>query len=143
MTFICPVCEIDPTSHSLKNLGTRNDVTYFYTRPAIATKYDDYKGILHHYNGVLSENANNWIWVFDCKGFTTKHLFEIQVGIGLAKLITQKFSHNLNQILIINPTWHVKTVIDLVSPFLNKKLRSIIVIQKKENDNEYYDNTFN
>jgi hypothetical protein len=133
MTFICPICEADPTSHSLKNLGTKNNITYFYTRPAIATKYNDYKGILYHYNGVLSENVNNWIWVFDCKGFTTKHLFEIQVGIGLAKLITQNFSHNLDKILIINPTWHVKTIIDLVSPFLNKKLKSIIVIQNKEN----------
>lgn len=133
MTFICPVCEIDSSSHSLKNLGTKNGVTYFYTCPAIATKYDDCKGIIFHYNGVLSENQNNWIWVFDCKGFTTKHLFEIQVAISLAKLISQNFSHNLDKILIINPTWHVKNIIDLVSPFLNKKLRSIIVIEDSQN----------
>jgi len=126
--FICNICADDPTSHSFKNIGINDNITYYYTCPAKASKYYDADGIIYHYDGVLSENTNKWIWVFDCQDFTTKHLLEINVGIKLAKLITNKFSHNLEKILIINPTWHIKTVIELVSPFLNRHIKSIITI---------------
>ena len=49
-----------------------DSVVYYYTCPAKATKYNDVVGITQHYDGVLSENNNQWIWVFDCKKFTTK-----------------------------------------------------------------------
>jgi hypothetical protein len=131
MVYKCEICEQDPSSHSLKKLGSKNGITYFYTRPSSASKYNDVDGILKHYDGVLSENTESWIWVFDCKGFDMKHLMEIKVGICLAKLSqhfgqSQKFSHNLQNILIVNPTWHVKTVLDLVSPFLNMRMKSLI-----------------
>lgn len=126
--FSCKICEDDPTSHSLKNMGVIDNITYYYTCPAKATKYYDTEGIIDHYDGVLSENKNKWTWVFDCEGFNTKHLLEINVGIQLAKLITNKFSHNLDKIIIINQTWHVKIVLDLLKPFMNKHMKSIITI---------------
>lgn len=126
MTYVCKICEDDPTSHSLKNIGIRDNITYYYTCPAKATKYYDTDGIIEHYDGVLSENTNQWVWVFDCEDFTMKHLLEINVGIQLAKLITNKFSHNLVSIVVINPTWHIKTVIELIYPFLNNHIKSII-----------------
>jgi hypothetical protein len=117
MPYTCKVCEDDPSSHSFKNIGTINNITYYYTCPAKATKYNDVVGITQHYDGVLSENNNQWIWVFDCKKFTTKHLLEVNVGIELAKLISTKFSSSLTSILIINPTWHILVVMKLVTPF--------------------------
>lgn len=128
MSFRCKICEEDPTSHSLKNLGIYDDIAYFYTCPAQATKYNDATGIIEHYDGVLSENTNKWAWIFDCKDFETKHLLEINVAIQLAKLITNKFSHNLERIIIINQTWHIKLLLDLVYPFLNGHMKSIITI---------------
>ena len=121
MVYKCEICEQDPSSHSIKNLGTKNGITYFYTRPSSATKYNDVDGILKHYDGVLSENTEPDL----------KHLMETKVGICLAKLSqhfgqSQKFSHNLQNILIVNPTWHVKTVLDLISPFLNVRMKSLI-----------------
>lgn len=127
--YSCAICENDPTSHSFKNIGIHNNTTHYYTCPAKASKYYDTDGIIGHYDGVLSENENNWTWIFDCEGFSTKHLLEINVGIQLAKLITKKFSHNLDRIVIINPTWHVKLVLYLVKPFLNDHVNSIITIQ--------------
>jgi hypothetical protein len=128
MTFICPDCERDPQSHSFKNLGVQDGVTYFYTCPAKAKRYNDADGIINHYDGVLSENKTDWIWVFDGEGFGTKHLLEINVGIKLTKLITQKYTGNLKKIIIINPSWNIKLVLDLLQPFLNNKLRSKIEI---------------
>jgi hypothetical protein len=121
MVYKCEICEQDPSSHSLKKLGSKNGITYFYTRPSSASKYNDVDGILKHYDGVLSENIEPDL----------KHLMETKVGICLAKLSqhfgqSQKFSHNLQNILIVNPTWHVKTVLDLISPFLNVRMKSLI-----------------
>ena len=131
MPYTCKVCEDDPLSHSFKNIGTINNITYYYTCPAKATKYNDVVGITQHYDGVLSENNNQWIWVFDCKKFTTKHLLEVNVGIELAKLISTKFGSSLTSILIINPTWHILVVMKLVTPFLNNHMKSIIKILGK------------
>jgi len=126
MPYICKICEDDPTSHSFKNLGIRDNIAYYYTCPAKATKYNDTEGIIEHYDGVLSENTNKWVWIFDCEDFTMKHLLEINVGIQLAKLITNKYSTNLLSIVIVNPTWHIKIVIELIYPFLNNHMKSII-----------------
>ena len=131
MPYTCKICEDDPSSHSLKNIGTIDNVTYYYTCPAKATKYNDVVGITEHYDGVLSENKNRWTWVFDSSKFTAKHLLEVNVAIQLAKLISSKFSSSLDSIIIINPTWHILVVIRLVNPFLNSHMKSIIKIVGK------------
>lgn len=131
MPYTCKICDNDPSSHSLKNIGIIDNITYYYTCPAKATKYNDVVGITEHYDGVLSENTNRWIWVFDCNKFSAKHLLEINVGIQLAKLISTKFSSTLDSIIIINPTWHILVVMRIVKPFLNSHMKSIIKISGK------------
>ena len=128
MSYICEICKDDPTSHSLQNIGMLHDIVYYYTCPSKATKYYDTVGIVDHYDGVLSKNNHSWVWIFDCNGLNLKHLLEINVGIQLASLISTKFSHNLLKIIIINPTWHIKVILHLVSPFLNNHMKSIITI---------------
>jgi len=128
MPYECKICQNEPSSHSFKNIGTTNNVTYYYTCPAKATMYYDADGITEHYDGMLSENENRWIWVFDCNKFTTKHLLEIDVAVKLAKLISNKFSSTLDSIVIINPTWHIFVIMRLVNPFLNNHVKSIIKI---------------
>lgn len=134
MPYECRVCREDPSSHSLKDLGTRDEVTLFYTCPANATKYNDTAGIINHYDGVLGENKKDWIWIFDGKGFGAKHMMEIGTGIALAKLITNKYGHNLKKIIIINPSWNIKTVLEIVTPFLSPRLRNLITMRKNESD---------
>ena len=58
MPYTCKICENDPLSHSFKNIGTINNISYYYTRPSEATRYNDVVGITEHYDGVLSENKN-------------------------------------------------------------------------------------
>ena len=127
MPYICPFCQINPSSHSLKKIE-KDDALYFYTCPAKATLYYDVKSILNHYKGVLSEipEDKEWTWIFDSEGFTIEHAMQTTVAIEIAKLIST-FS-NLKKIIIINPVFYITTVHTLVSPFLNKKLRDNIVI---------------
>lgn len=128
--FFCEICKKDPTSHSFTKLKESDGISYFYTKPSIATKYYDTEGIVKHYDGVLSENNSDWIWIFDGEGYVTKHLLEFKVGFKLAQLITQKHSHNLQKIIIINPTWQLTTVLDLLKPFLSNRIKSLISVKQ-------------
>jgi hypothetical protein len=123
----CPICAIDPTSHSLKRLENLEDGTVvMYTKPAEATRYWDRDGILIHYDNSLSQISGNWIWIFDAEGFSTKHMFEIGVATSLARLISSKYSERLVKIVITNPSPIVELVVIIVKPFLNKKMRSLL-----------------
>jgi hypothetical protein len=53
----------------------------------------------------------NGFGYFDSAGFDLKHFMQINVGIELAKLISTKFSSNLEKIKIINPTIYVSATI--------------------------------
>ena len=61
-------------------------------------------------------------------GFGFNHFLQIEVAKELSKLISSKFSENLEKILIINPSGYVSAVYAIVKPFLNNKIKSIIEI---------------
>ena len=130
MVYTCPLCLLDPLSHSLTNFLEKDNTYYFYTCPSKAKLYFDTTSIINHYDGVLSEIPENkkWIWVFDGTDFGLKHFLQIDVATELAKLISSKFSKNLEKIIIINPSGYVSPVYAIVKPFLNNKIKSIIEI---------------
>lgn len=107
-------------------------IFYYYTRPSQAIMYD-VKGIINHYDGVLSEIPENkeWIWIFDSEGFGVRHAMQINVAIELAHLISTKFSKNLNKVIILHPTFYI-TIHKIITPFLNQKLKDCIEIHETE-----------
>lgn len=129
--YTCPLCAVDPSSHSLTKME-KNGLVYFYTCPAKATMYD-VKSILAHYNGVLSEIPDKeWIWIVDGEGFGVTHAMQTTVAIELTNLISTKFSKNLKQIKIINPTFYITMMHTILMPFLNQKLRDIIELNGRK-----------
>ena len=130
MPYTCPICKILPSSHSLTQVFEKKGIIYYYTCPSQAILYYDVNGIINHYDGVLSEMPENkeWVWIFDSLGFTIKHATQTRVAIELAKLISNKFSKNLKKIIIINPTFYITATHNLITPFLNNKVRDIIEI---------------
>ena len=130
MVYNCPLCLLDPLSHSLTNFLEKDNTYYFYTCPAKSKLYYDTNSIINHYNGVLSDIPENkkWIWVLDVLGFGMNHFLQIEVATELSKLISSKFSKNLEKIIIINPSGYVSAVYAIVKPFLNDKVKSIIEI---------------
>lgn len=128
--YECPICKLDPTSHSLRKIKETSRTVTFYTCPAQASKYNDIEGILQHYYGVLSEIPphKQWNWVFDGHGFTLSHAMEITLASKMANLIMNHFSHNLRKIQIIRPTTFISITLNIVLPFLSQHIRSIIHI---------------
>jgi len=128
--YECPICKIMPSSHSLK-VEEKNGILYYYTCPSKAIFYDDVKGIVNHYHGMLSEIQDKpWVWVFDGVEFGFMHAIQTTVAIEVAKIIT-KFSKNLKKIIIINPTMYITTTHKIVMPFLSTKVKNIIEINYK------------
>lgn len=130
MPYVCPICELIPSSHSLTKMLETEELIYYYTCPSKAILYYDVKSILSHYVGVLSEIPENkkWIWIFDSFGFGLTHAMQTNVAIEMTKLISTKFSKNLKKIIIINPTFYVTMTHKMIMPFLNNKTRDIIEI---------------
>lgn len=132
MGYKCPICERDPTSHSLRIVHENKACVYLYTKPSDAKLYNDIDGILDHYMGVLSDipSGKEWEWVFDGDGFTLTHAMEFTLAIKMAKMITDNFSHNLRSIRVINPTMFISITVNTVWPFLNKHMRDLIRIER-------------
>lgn len=143
MSYVCPLCKILPSSHSLTKVLEKKGIIYYYTCPSQAILYYDVKGIIEHYDGVLSEMPKNkeWVWIFDSLGFNLIHAIQTNVAIELAKLISNKFSKNLKKIIIINPTFYITITHKLIMPFLNNKVKDIIEINYDIiNAKEIFDN---
>jgi hypothetical protein len=131
MNTICETCMLDPTSHSFRRISEKDGIVTYYTNPTKAKLYKDTDGILKHYDNALSSIGDKkWIWIFDSEGFDIKHALEVQTGIGIAKLTTDKYGENLQEIKIINPTWHIKSMLLAVWPFLNSQTKEKITILK-------------
>jgi hypothetical protein len=129
----CSICELDPSSHSLKKISENDNMTIYYTCPAQASKYYDCSGIIHHYTNEFNTiKTEKWMWIIDCSGYGLIHLMQHKVGIGLGQLISTKYSHHLEKICIINPNWYIYSMSSIVWPFLNKKVKSIILYDNKK-----------
>ena len=131
--MICSICELDQSSHSLKKISENENMTIYYTCPAQASKYYDCYGIIHHYTNEFNTiKTEKWMWIIDCSGYGLIHLMQHKVGIGLGQLISTKYSHHLEKICIINPNWYIYSMSSIVWPFLNKKVKSIILYDNKK-----------
>lgn len=132
MPYICRRCATEPGSHSFyKVKETDNGISVYYTCPSKALHYNDYDGILEHYDGILNDNGSKpWIWIFDSMGFSIEHAINIRLAKDLAKLINNKYSSNLKKIIIVNPTWHINLTLYVVMPFLDEKVKKLIFISK-------------
>ena len=130
MSYECQICKLLPSSHSLTKMTEKKGIIYYYTCPSQAILYYDVKGIISHYDGVLSEIPENkeWVWIFDSLDFTIMHAMQTNVAIQLAKLISSKFSKNLKKIIIINPTFYIAITHKMIMNFLNNKVKDIIEI---------------
>jgi hypothetical protein len=128
--FVCPICAENSENHSFDRLDNNAEVAIFYSCPGKALKYKDHEGIVAHFDGMLRElDGKPWKWMIDGTGFRSKHAVQIQVAMGITQLIISNYSTSLQQIMIINASGYIHSMIAVIWPFLTEYLRSIIVIQ--------------
>jgi len=126
MGFICKICENCPNSHSLVKYEETPEHIVYYTCPSSATN-NEINGILTHYDGFLGEMKDkNWIWILDLKDFSMKNFLEIGNTISIVKLINEKYSVNLQKIIVINTNSYTSTIYNIIKPVLNERMRSLV-----------------
>jgi hypothetical protein len=130
---VCPMCREDPESHSLAKVREVNGTAIFYTAPAKAKSLDK-EGVIRHYDLVLSENTQPWMWVFDCKDFPLSHALDMPTAIELTKLINDKFSHNLQKIIVINSTTFIYVILKTISFFMSDETNKKIHVSDQQYD---------
>ena len=124
---MCQICFDEPGSHSFYFLKSENDINYYYTCPAVASKYWDTEGIINHYEEILDLNGNKpWIWIFDSKDFGLKHSLQTGVAFGILQILKDKYGKYLKEIQIINPSIYIKSLYAVIYPFLTEELIDII-----------------
>jgi hypothetical protein len=141
MVFICNICKTCPNSHSLIKFEETNDRIIYYTCPSKALD-NNIDGILYHYDGTLGETKHkDWIWVLDLKDYGVKEILEIKNTIAIVNLIKEKYSQNLQKIIVMNTNSYTGTIYKAIKPFLNKRMQSMIFFSQenleKTNPSQY------
>lgn len=119
-----------PNFGRFQNVGNNKKTKYFYSCPAKETVYQDHDTVIEHVDNMLSEiRGDPWVWIFDSNGFGVKHYLEIRTAQSLAKLISDKYSDSLQQIVVLNPSWHMRLTLNVIWPFLSDKIKNTILIK--------------
>jgi hypothetical protein len=127
MKNICEKCYKNPKSHSFKILKSNSNIPVFYTCPGEAEDYSDSDAILLHYNNMLNVYGNKeWIWVFNCDKLEIKHSLEFNTARKVSILISEKYN-NIKQIYILNSNFIFNTILNIVWPFLDDKIKDLII----------------
>lgn len=116
-------------SNSFRKVSEKNGITIFYSHPSKSDHTKHPEEFIHQIKTVLSPlNRTSWQWIIDAEGFDLTHALDIKSGIELATLLTEKYGDSLIVIKFINPTWHLRSLITLILPFMDISLKSKIQI---------------
>jgi hypothetical protein len=120
MSNICQICKKNPKAHSFHKLYEHKKISFFYTNPAEAEKYDDVDGIIKHMDNMLKQQAKNkWAWIFDAQGFECKHMIQLNLTKRIIDLISKSHSSNLEYIHIKNVNSTIKQFFHTIKPLIN------------------------
>jgi len=120
----CSICRQDPGSHSFEKIKETDTTVYYYTCPGKASRYNDLEGILNHKRLELSKlNGKKWIWILDGTGFDIRHAMEIQIGLGIVRLLDE---YSVLKVCVINEGRYISIMRLLMWPLMSEELRSRI-----------------
>jgi hypothetical protein len=117
------------STHAFRKVAEKGGVALFYSHPS---KSDHNKNPTEFISEITQQLTNlhgkRWQWIIDAEGFDLKHALGIEPGMELSTLLTDKYGESLVEIKFINPTWHLRSLINLIWPFLTSSLKAKIHI---------------
>lgn len=124
----CAKCEQFPNTHSFLKFGKKGEVAYWYTAPVDAIETIDsvekYEALKAHMD--IAKADTQWIWVFNCTNMRTHHHTPLKFMQLLVKSLSAEHGDSLKEIWFVNPNVWIKTTIQLLRPFVHKKILSKI-----------------
>jgi hypothetical protein len=99
-------------------IGKVNDVNIYYASAGRTTDLSNIKALIEHIAGVIKPNQP-WIWIFDCKGMTTKHLMQLDLIKALLKIFTRpEYRDYVQRFIGINMVPTAQKLLDMILPML-------------------------
>lgn len=121
--------QLNLSSNIFRKITEKNNITTFYSYPSKSEHNKNPEEFIKILDTTLTHISNKkWLWIIDANGFDLKHALDINSGRQLATLLTEKYGTSLIEIKFINPTWHLRSVITLIWPFMDISLKSKINI---------------
>ncbi len=127
--MVCKRCQECPGSHTFHLLGTTTQgYTILYTCPAKTKNFrGDDKDFVESFEEHLRElEGTPWIWIFDCQGFTAKHMLSLENTRGLVRVLYEKHEESLKGAYIVHQAWYAHLFLKILMPFLKKETRDDI-----------------
>jgi hypothetical protein len=116
----CPKCAVNPAAHSFHSIGAA-PLRLFYTAPAKATEilrsHADFLTFKTHLD---TTRGSPWVWLFDCKGMTTKHFLPLSVCKELMQVFVAEHGDTLHGIWVLNPNVWFRGMIGMMRPFFKR-----------------------
>jgi hypothetical protein len=117
MAAPCSLCLKNYNAHCFLQIGAVDGVNIYY---ASAGRTNDLSStaLIEHIANTIQPNQP-WIWVFDCKGMTTKHLMQLDLIKGLLKIFTQpQYRDYITRFIGINMVPTAQKLLDMILPML-------------------------
>jgi hypothetical protein len=117
MAAPCSLCFTNPNAHCFLQIGVVDGINIYY---ASAGRTNDLNStaLVEHIANIIQPNQP-WIWVFDCKGMTTKHLMQIDLIKGLLNIFTKpQYRDYIQRFIGINMVPTAQKLLDMILPML-------------------------
>ena len=132
----CHQCAYNPTSHSFEPYDLIQGIHYYYTAPVLATvrintdeAYAEFKTHLDQ-----ARQDGRWTWIFDCSGMTLDHYASVNFLQNLVHTLVQEHDQALQEVLILHPSFWIRSAVWAVWPIMNANLHRKIRFMDTKRD---------
>ena len=131
--YECKVCKYNMYSHSFVNIKEINDTIYYHTivSEIMQHRNNEIDEFLDHVCGVLLKNQSKWIWIMDFSGFSSYNMIRNRILKRILDLIHDIYGKNMEQMIILYPSWHIKWGSVLLKKNIAKHIQDKIIFDYK------------
>ena len=121
----CKHCAKTPGLHTFSYKNTDKDGNkVFYSCPGRAgyTEMNDgVSKLMEHIDGALQGCDSGWVWIFDGSDFGMGNAMQLRTAYALCKRLNS--DKRLRRIDVINPTWHIHSMLTFLHPIMSEDMR--------------------
>ena len=99
-------------------IGIVDGIQVYYASAGRITDLSNINALIEHIGSIIKPNQP-WIWIFDCKGMTTKHLMQLDLIKALLKIFTRpEYRDYVQRFIGINMVPTAQKLLDMILPML-------------------------
>jgi hypothetical protein len=131
--YECELCKYNMHCHSFVLIKKTNGVIYYHTiiSDIMIHKEHEIDEYLNHLCGTLLHSKTPWIWLMDFTGFSTINMIRNKILIRLLDLIHDIYCVNMQQIIILQHSWHVRLGYTLLKKNIAEHIQRKITFDRK------------